>query len=150
MKRSRSLGAIMVESVMPILSWIFLAMTIGLKRFAENSMGIQRDLIVRNKLLTTSILKGNLLLFYQWSLFIGMSICVVLFFMIRKKNIKKKLWIKYLIKTVSVSSLGILIISYYEKSSSLAYPWMILGILIVVVIQYVRIFYSGHKILVNK
>ncbi|QEK12917.1 hypothetical protein FQB35_11610 [Crassaminicella thermophila] len=149
MKR-RDLGAIIIESVMPILSWIFLAMTIGLKRFAENSMGIQRDLIVRNKLLNTSILKENLLSIYKWSLLIGIGICIILFFIFMKKNIKNRLWMKYLIKTVSASSLGILIILYYEKVSSLAYPWMTLGILIVVVIQYIRMVYSVYKILTTR
>jgi branched-subunit amino acid transport protein AzlD len=149
MKR-RSLGSIIVKSVMPILAWIFLAMTIGLKRFAEHSMGIQRDLVVRNKLLTAGILKENLLSFYQGSLLIGIGICVILFFMVRKKNVKNKLWTKYLIKTIGVSSLGLLIIFYYEKSSSLAYPWMTLGILIAALIQYIRIFYSGYEFLANK
>lgn len=142
---------VIIESILPSISYIFIIMSLILQFGAQNSMGIYRDLSYRNTLLKNTILTFKLLHLYMLISLIGIFICIgVLYF--NNKRIKKEAFLlkahnsqnkfsRYLWCTIGISLLFIFMITIYDKIFWIAYPWMVLTVGIGVIIQYIRIIY---------
>lgn len=140
-----------VEQILPIISWVIFMMSLVLQIGVQNRMGIQRDLIVRNKKLASTVFSMTYLEVYKLILIAGIVFCIILFVWKRKmfshQNISilkwplSHSWRKYLIYTLTVSIVGIVMLQFYNLVSWLAYPWMLLSVLIMAVVQYSRLFY---------
>ncbi len=140
-----------VEQILPVTSWVIFMMSLVLQIGVQNRMGIQRDLIVRNKKLAATVFSTTYLEGYKLILIAGIAFCIILFIWKRKifshQNISilkwpfSYRWRKYLIYTLAVSILGIIMLAFYNSVSWLAYPWMLLSVLIMVIVQYSRLLY---------
>jgi hypothetical protein len=144
-----------IEQIMPGVTYFIFAMSIILQKGSESRMGIQRDLMVRNKKLTSSILAPNLLEFYKWGVGIGILFCIVIFNFLKRDSekylnftVKNSLgyrYRKYLIHTAGTNALLLIMLIFYNKATWLAYPWMVLSVLIIVIVQYIRLIYIGYN-----
>lgn len=160
MKEKRSIWSLLVERLIPIFTWVMVVMSLGLQIGAQKSMGVYRDLIVRNRLLTDSILTKSLMGVYQWGIWIGICLCLVIFYYhkrrlipqnylgTRKSNIAFRL-VKYCRRTLIVSLIWFIMISVYDQVPMLAYPWMIFSVMVMVCIQYIRLFFVGLSVCKN-
>lgn len=151
-KKNLTKGTIFIEKILPMFSWIIFIATLLLQIGVKKSMTINRDLIYRNKILNSSILKSSHLSVYQGILFIGIAFCIFLYFINMKRFSYHKLFAKkndginrlkkYLILTFSMSILCISMLVFYQEVTLLAYPFMMMGALLVVMIQYARLIYN--------
>lgn len=157
MKQKRSILSLLVERLLPIFAWLMIILSIGLQIGTQKSMGIYRDLVVRNRVLTNSILTKKLVGVYQWSIWIVIGICLVIFYYHRRRLISQNSdvrkgnlmfrFVKYFRRTMLISIVWFIMIFVDDKVSLLAYPWMVLSVMVMVCIQYLRLFFVWYQVI---
>lgn len=90
----------------------------------------------------------------------GIVFCIIVFILLKRdyeKSSKLKInngltytYKKYLMYTIGASILLLIMIIFYDKVTWLAYSWMLLSVLIIVIVQYIRLFYTGYNIIKRK
>jgi len=141
--------SILIEYILPLISGILVIASISLQYGVRKYMGLQRDLVYRNKLLTNSILSSNRLNLYQLIVVIGLVFCLIMYFRQKNKHSKysrrfsDSTWCNKLNRILTLISLTSIVwlslTVYYPNSNTLAYPWIILTLLVAIIIQYIRL-----------
>ncbi len=156
-KQSQSFWTIIIEKIAPIFSWLFVVLSLALQIGAQNSMGIYRDLVYRNWFLTNTLMTKKFLKIYQWSVLLGIGFCITIFLLRKIRPLKDYIigsleyrWNRYLRRIICLSVVCFCMIIIYERVTWIAYPWILLSILITVCVHYIRLTYVGFQIIVLK
>jgi len=136
-KGYRTIHLVMIEKVLPRISYFLIVLSISLEIAARKSMGVHRDLVFRRGVLEKTILSLDVLNIYKWVALVGIGSCIGIM-IFKRDNIIDKLK-KYTFSTVGLSIVFLVMSIYYNEVSLLAYPWMIGSIGIAVLFQYIRI-----------
>lgn len=133
----KSVSSLVIEKILPYISYMIILLSIVLEIAAKKSMGFQRDLIYRKGLLENSILTFDLLNIYKWIVLAGIVFCTII--IISKGDTFSDRLKKYIHHTIALSIVFVIMIIFYTKVTLVAYPLMVLSIGISVVFQYIRI-----------
>lgn len=145
--KKTSIGTIVFGWIFPILSYILFFMSIYLIRLVDDRMGLQRDLFVRNKNLFTSVLSAELVIIYKIILIIGTLISLYSIFKGYKEN-KSRMFGRrtysfkayyYGVFSTVVSIAAFVMLFSLESADTLAFPWIVISLLIAAVVQYIRL-----------
>ncbi|MCM1989745.1 hypothetical protein [Oceanirhabdus seepicola] len=145
--KKTSVGNIVWGWIFPILSYILFFMSIYLIKLVDDRMGLQRDLFVRNKKLFTSVLSPELVIIYKIILIIGTLISIYYMFKVNRQNKSTMFGSKtysfkayyYGIFSSAVSIAAFAMLFSLEKVDTLAFPWIVISLLIAAIVQYIRI-----------
>ena len=145
--RKTSIGTILWGWIFPILSYILFFMSLYLIKLVDDRMGLQRDLFVRNKKLFTSVLSPELVIIYKIILIIGTLISIYFIFKVNRQNKSSMFGSKtysfkayyYGFFSIAVSIATFVMLFFLEQAVTLAFPWIMISLLVTVVVQYIRI-----------
>lgn len=136
---------IIVNKVLPAISYTLIILTQILQYLSKKSMGVQRDIVFRNGKITSTVLAQDLLQVYKWMTIIGIIFCVV----ILMRNFKYNQYDKYnrsnnkvfayTISTLFLTLIFFIMIIKYNSVNLLTYPIIMLCMLIALIIQYIRL-----------
>lgn len=152
--KKTSIGNLVFGWILPILSYILFFMSIYLIRLVDDRMGLQRDLFVRNKKLFTSVLSPGLIFTYKIVLIIGALISIYFIFKANHDNRSKMFGGKtysfkayyYGIFSIIVSIAAFVMLFFIESAHTLAFPWVVISLLIAAGVQYIREMYYFFSI----
>lgn len=137
LKRYKKFYLVMTEKILPTILYFIITLSIGLEIAAQKSMGVYRDLIFRKEALENTILHIEILNIYKWIILVGIGACAIII-SLRKVNTSDRVK-KYIFGTMGLSIVLLIMISFYNKVSFVAYPWMVLSVGLSVLFQYIRI-----------
>jgi len=152
----------LILSILPVTSWVFMFVAIALEKGSREHMGIYRDMTFRNRVLDATFFTIELIAFYQLAIVIGIVVLGGLFWFAQRVVAHRAMaahgvmagrnrWsgIRYLIATLLSSVFLYLLFGYYPTVEWLAYPLICLSMMLVVIIQYLRLFYQSISWLVE-
>ena len=145
--KKKSVGNIIFGWIFPIFSYILFFTSISLIKLVDDRMGLQRDLFVRNKKLLTSVLSPELVIIYTIILIIGALFSIYFIFKVNRQNKLSMFGGKthsfkayyYGILSIVISIATSIMLFSLKSADTLAFPWIVISLLIVAIIQYIRI-----------
>ncbi|WP_432663040.1 hypothetical protein R9X47_20935 [Wukongibacter baidiensis] len=137
LRRCRKCHLVVTEKILPVISYFFIVLSIGIEAAARKSMGIHRDLVFRKGALEDTVLSVKLLNIYKWIIIAGIVVCIGII-ILRRANIIGRLK-QYVFFTVALSIVLLVMIIFYKEVSLIAYPWMVVSVGTAVIFQYIRI-----------
>ncbi|WBW98113.1 hypothetical protein [Oceanirhabdus sp. W0125-5] len=145
--KKTSVGNIVFRWIFPIFSYLLFFISIYLIKLVDERMGLERDLYVRNKKLFASVLTPELVIVYKIILVIGALLSIYFIFKVNHKNKStifgnKSFSFKpyyYSLFSIVVSIATFAMLFFIKSADTLAFPWIVITLLIMAIVQYIRI-----------